>query len=143
MDHPTQKDLFEALGRAVCVSQMFEFTFITAVRLALKQSDASTLEEVIPLSIAKSFKQPITSVLRELAGKDALDPTLENRIVHWTDCRHRIIHRQFPEGGWPTEAETEKLRIFIELCNAVANEGLHLRENSYHSCFNGWSNFPS
>jgi len=123
MDHPTQKDLFEALGRAACVSQLFEFTFITAVRLALNQPNVSTLEEVIPLLITKSFKQPITALLRELVEGDAIDPTIVNRIVNWIECRHKVIHRQFPESGWPTEEETEKSRTFFEQCNAVVNEG--------------------
>jgi hypothetical protein len=126
MNDLTDQVAYTALGSAVIASQVFEAAFVTAAKLALQQPDAQTIEDIVPLSISKSFKQPITAILRELNGSGVVDATLESRVTRLVEQRHRIIHRQFLQGTWPGRPDSDDRLVFYNTCIAVTKESTAL-----------------
>jgi hypothetical protein len=119
----TAKRYYEAIGQAVYASQIFEFIFVMTVRLALKQEDVTTLEDLVPLSFKKSFKTPVTSLLRDVGTATHLSDDLVARIEDWVQRRHKIIHRKLLEDGWPENHEAAKLAFAIAECKQVSKDG--------------------
>ena len=119
----TKKRYFEAIGEAVYFSQLFEFIFVLTVRFALQQRDVATLEDIVPLSFKKSFKAPVTAMLREVGAATALSDDLIARIQEWVQRRHKIIHRKLLEDGWPENHEADKLSAAIAECTQVSADG--------------------
>jgi hypothetical protein len=113
-------ELFQLVGKGVAESQYFELAFVMAARLALKQSHACRLEDIVPVCESTAMKQPIKALLSEL---DAMDDSLADRISNFIDDRNRMIHRLFRESGWPAELSTERRLEFEGLCARVAQEG--------------------
>jgi hypothetical protein len=117
---PASDELFRLVGKGVAESQYFELAFVMAARLALGQSHASRLEDVVPVRESTVMKQPIKALLKEL---DSMDDSLADRISKFIDDRNRMIHRSFRESGWPAELSTEGRLEFEGLCVRVAQEG--------------------
>lgn len=106
----------------MAASQIFEVIFVLGARLALKQADVEVFEDIEPLSRAKSFKQPVKGLLKELSQAQSIDPGLETRISTLIENRHRVIHRSFLEFGWPGPMETNREADFRQLCAGVVSE---------------------
>jgi hypothetical protein len=119
---PESTDLFHLVGVGVAASQVFEVIFVIAAKLVLKQPDVQVLEDIEPISQSKSFKQPVTALLRELSKAQAIEPELEGRVTRLIENRHRMIHRLFLEFGWPAAIPREKEGDFVQLCARVASE---------------------
>jgi hypothetical protein len=119
----TKKRYFEAIGEAVYFSQLFEFIFVLTVRFALQQRDVVTLEDIVPLSFKKSFKAPVTAILREVGTVTALSDDLIARVQDWVQRRHKIIHRKLLEDGWPENHQADKLSEGIAECKQVSSDG--------------------
>lgn len=118
-------DVYEAMGMAVSASQMFERAFVFAANLAIKQHDAETLDQVVPVVANKALKQPIKALLNELSGS-VLPSDLENRIAALIERRHIVVHRLAEQTGWPTDhGELQRLEI-RQFCLEVAAESLEL-----------------
>lgn len=116
------KSLFHLVGVTVAASQIFETVFVLGARLALKQANVEVLEDIEPISEAKSFKQPVKALLNELSRAQSLDAGLEARISRLLEDRHRVIHRLFREFGWPAAMSLCKETEFRQLCARVASE---------------------
>ena len=118
----TQETVLIAVGNVVVSSQLFEVAFVLAANLALKQADAATLEDVVPVSKARTFKQPVKALLKELSETGRVDAGLETRVVELLEKRHRIIHREYLESRWPTETDLAWRSTFCKLCIEVSAE---------------------
>jgi hypothetical protein len=121
-----EQESYRIAGQALASAQMFETMFVIAAKLAIQQQNAVTLEDIVPLSTAKSFKQPIKAVLQELGKAQSIAATLEDRIAILIEERHRLVHRAHMEFGWPGFS-TEMARVtFSELCDFVTRESIEL-----------------
>ncbi|KQV21049.1 hypothetical protein ASC74_18510 [Pseudomonas sp. Root329] len=121
----TDSRIYEAIGMAVVAAQMFENIFIIACRLAIKQADATTVEDVVPVQADKALKQPVKALLKELSGVQPI-AALEDRVLALIERRHIVVHRLQEATGWPGNV-TDQQRIDIrELCIEVSAEGLDL-----------------
>jgi hypothetical protein len=126
MSTETISAVYRAAGEAVLASQIFEFSFVLAAKLALKQADATTIEDVIPISLGRDFKNPVKNLLNELSAAGKVGADLEARITAWLVKRHRVVHREFIESsGWHFD-NAEWTTSFIDLCTEVAGEGKEL-----------------
>jgi len=123
MSDSSDASLYEAIGTAVVASQAFEKMFVLAARFAIDQSSVATMEDVVPVSSAKAFKQPVTAILKELSGSVEL-VDYEERIISLTQLRHEVVHRI--SQSWPANScEEERIRI-RDLCIKVTAESLDL-----------------
>lgn len=118
------QDVYQLIGEATVVSQLFEKAFVMCAKLALQQSDAETLEEVAPISLSKSLKQPVSALLKEL--KSSRDVPFESRVLALIDSRHRIIHRLTSEHEWPQKSDENTKSEIKSLCNFVIEESKSL-----------------
>ena len=101
----SQDQLYTLIGTAVIASQQFEVIFVLAAKLALKQDNVAVIEDVVPVSQTKSFRQPIAALLKEIRKVRELDPGISARIAALTNDRHRVVHRLALEFGWPVADE--------------------------------------
>lgn len=124
MEQISDSQIYEAIGGAVVSSQMFERTFVTAARLAIKQADAETIEDVVPLKAA-AFKQPVKAILNEISEVGPM-PDLVSRIATLVEDRHKVVHRLLGEGSWPGEASLQERIAIRDLCIRVASESIEL-----------------
>jgi len=123
MSTDSESAVYRAVGEAVLVSQLFELSFVLAAKLALKQAEATTIEDVVPISQGRDFKNPAKNLLKELSVAGKVDADLEERVTAWLEKRHRVIHREYIEsGGWHFD-NTEWTQSFMDLCVEVASEG--------------------
>jgi hypothetical protein len=114
-------ELYKAIGLATMCSQVFEKVFVLAARFALKQPDAKTIEDIVPVKSATAFKQPIKALLKEIPG--ALpSQEMEDRIATLIEKRHRVIHRLVEETGWPGNVADEQRHYIHQLCAEVISE---------------------
>jgi hypothetical protein len=115
-------DLFHLVGTVVAASQIFEIVFVLAARLALKQANIQSLEELEPLTKSKSFKRPVKALLKKLSKAQSIDAGLDVRVSKLVEKRHRVLHRSFLEFGWPIAMAPEKDAEFRMLCVQVGVE---------------------
>ena len=113
--------LYQKVGSAVVSAQMFERSFIIAARFAVKQHDAKTIEDIVPVNESKALKQAVTALLKEIAGGESISE-LEVRIATLVEDRHRIVHRLGMETGWPGTINTEQREMISLLCDRVCAE---------------------
>ena len=126
MEQITDSEIYEAIGAAVISSQMFERTFVTAAKLAIKQADAETIEDVVPLR-ANAFKQPVKAILNEISEVGPM-PDLASRIGNLIEERHRVVHRLLGEGNWPGDTSPVARFEIRALCIRVTSESIELNE---------------
>lgn len=121
-----EQESYRIAGQALASAQMFETIFVIAAKLAIQQQNATTLEDIVPLSTEKSFKQPIKAVLQELGKAQSIVATIEDRIAKLIEERHRLVHRAHMEFGWPTFSSVEAQTTFSGLCDFVTSESIEL-----------------
>ena len=122
----TQKRVHEAVGRVVGASQLFEYLFVMAGRLALEQPDATCFDDLEPNRMARSFKVAVANLVKELLAKEAISRAFGKRILDWVDRRHTIIHRKLVNDGWPEHHQADKLNEFIKYCKTTETEAYEL-----------------
>ena len=122
----SEAESYQLAGFALAASQVFEVAFVVAAKLALKQDDANTLDEVVPLSASRSFKQPIAAILKELTAVEKVPAEVEQRMAVLIDKRHTLVHRAFAEFGWPAIETDEAALRFKELCLTIHAESTSL-----------------
>lgn len=125
MGEITDGQVYEAIGSAVVASQLFERIFIVASKLAIKQDNIESLDQVVPVLAKKAFKQPVKALLKELDGLP-LVANLEQRILKLIENRHRVVHRLVEETGWPISLDQSQRFEIRELCLEVMKESLDL-----------------
>lgn len=137
-----EQESYRIAGQALASAQMFETMFVIAAKLAIQQQNAATLEDIVPLSTAKSFKQPIKAVLQQLGKAKSIVPTLEDRIATLIEERHRLVHRAHMEFGWPTFSSETARTTFSDLCDFVTSESIELAIQ-LHTLISEWlGKFP-
>jgi hypothetical protein len=125
---PEDESYYRLAGCALAASQVFERIFVIAAKLAIQQGDADTLEEIVPLSASRSFKQPIKAIVQELSKVQAISPELENRFAELIESRHKLVHRAFAEYGWPLLENDEAAAKFRDLCKLIISESTELTQ---------------
>jgi hypothetical protein len=135
----TDETLCTAVGVAVLSSQAFEKMFVLAARHAIKQADALTIEDVVPVSASKAFKQPISALLKELSGSVEIEG-LEERVVRFIEDRNKVVHRLVTDTDWQDEEGRAAIK---ETCVRVASESIELHK-IFTIMFREWLiRFPS
>lgn len=131
--------LCELIGVAVLSSQAFEHIFVLAAKHAIKQADAQTIEDVVPVNASKASKQPIAAILKEISG-DAKIEGFEDRIAALVENRNRLVHRLVSETTWTDEKDREVIK---ELCFSVMSESMNLHR-IFTQLFGEWlKRFPA
>lgn len=134
-------DAYEYIGQAVAAVQQFELVFILVAKFAIKQNDVSVLEDIVPISQKKSFKQPLADVLSEIKKENAIGPDLDGRIQSLVEHRNTIVHRLTLDFGWPERVE--RTPEIIELCKRVTADSIDL-VNTFMPVLLVWMNkFPA
>jgi hypothetical protein len=121
----TDGQIYEAIGMAVVSAQLFENIFIIASRLAIKQANVITMEDIVPVQAAKALKQPVKALLKELSGVEPISH-LEDRVLALIEKRHTVVHRLQEKTGWPGELNTQQRIAIRELCIEISAESLDL-----------------
>jgi hypothetical protein len=119
---------YRLAGLALAASQMFERIFVITAKLAIQQGDAGTLDEIVPLSASRSFKQPLKAIVQELNKVQAISPELEDRFAELIESRHKLVHRAFAEYGWPLFENDEAAAKFRDLCKLIISESIELAQ---------------
>ncbi len=104
-------------------SQAFEKMFVLAARHAIKQADALTIEDIVPVNASKAFKQPVTALLKQISGSVEIKD-LEERILRYIEDRHIVVHR-LVEKDWSGEGGLDAIK---ETCMRVASESIELHK---------------
>lgn len=142
--------VLQSMGLAILMSQMFEVLFVLVARTVLKCPDAQTMEDIAPID-TKSFKQPISALVRELFGEEQIDPGLASRILDFVDERHTLTHRLFlmMRAGEPDvdvlqdsilltsrrvyseagDLSGALLKLFMKYCQRFPNAAQYFEEN--------------
>ncbi|WP_115086339.1 hypothetical protein [Pseudomonas wadenswilerensis] len=142
MEQITDAQIYEAIGVAVVSCQMFERIFVVAARLAIKQADADTLEDVVPVHSSTAFKQPVKAILNEVSEIGPM-PELVERITSLVEDRHRVVHRLTGEVNWPAAATFEERVEIRALCIRVASESKELHGVMVQLLTDWMSRFPA
>lgn len=117
--------IYEAIGMAVVGAQQFENIFIIASRLAIKQANALTIEDVVPINASKALKQPVKALLKELSDVEPI-AQLEERVLELIQKRHTVVHRIHEETGWPGSITDQQKIDLRALCIEISAESLDL-----------------
>lgn len=134
--------VYISVGLVVESCQLFEATFVLAAKLALKQSDVETIEDVIDVSMRTSCKQPTMSILKELSVSGRIDGHLERRMSKLIENRHRVIHREYLESRWPSH-DPAWCVAFCKLCQEICSESLDLMDELLTLLAQWFQRFPS
>jgi len=121
----TDGQIYESIGMAVVSAQQFENIFIIASRLAIKQANAVTIEDVVPINASKALKQPVKALLKELSDVEPI-AQLEERVLELIQKRHTVVHRIHEQTGWPGNINNQQKIDLRALCIEISAESLDL-----------------
>lgn len=121
MNTASLESAFAAIGRAVCAYQAFERVIVLGVELV--RIGHAVRQGVSPPDHmnANRFRVATKSLLKELAQREDIDPTLYVRIDSLVDQRHTLVHQWVSENGWPSgrnHEATERMRLYARQVEA-------------------------
>jgi hypothetical protein len=117
---------YRALGLAIVVTQTFELSFAFAVRLALRQANAASVEDVQKLDDLNTIKNSAGILLSKLDVQSAYGEEILNRIKDLAERRNRIAHRLALENRWPFDPSLEAAKALREDCDWISLESAEL-----------------
>jgi hypothetical protein len=117
-----QASAHAAIGRAICASQVFEFTLtisFEAFRMITEPEYRDLTEGRID---AARFKTPVKNLLKALSARNDISETLEAEITDLIERRHTMVHRWSYENGVAEPSDDQHWRKYEALARSVESD---------------------